>query len=133
MNQFREWEALTPQANHIAGEVKRTMLQSAVSLVPQLDAIKSQCRVEVTQGRPMPDFERYVALLESVAADLRYTRHAKITRNKGLEDSQRTNYHEAHFHDLYNGYNAYLVRTQGTIHLNHVTFKLTRQQSRAHS
>ena len=48
MNQFREWEAFTPQANHIAGEVKRTMLQSAVSLVPQLDAIKTQCRVEVT-------------------------------------------------------------------------------------
>ena len=34
MNQFREWEALTPQANYIAGEVKRTMLQSAVSSPP---------------------------------------------------------------------------------------------------
>ena len=54
----------------------------------------------------MPDFERYVALLESVATDLD-TRHAKIT-NRGLEDSQRTNYHAAHFHDMYNGYNAYI-------------------------
>ena len=52
----------------------------------------------------MPDFELYVALLESVAADLD-TRHAKIA-NKGLEDSQCTNYHAVHFHDMYNGYNA---------------------------
>ena len=106
MNQFREWEALTPQANHIAGEVKRTMLQSAVSLVPQLDAIKTQCHIEVTQGRPMPNFERYVALLESVAADID-TRHANIA-NKGLEDSQQTSCHAVHFHDMYNGYNAYI-------------------------
>ena len=93
LNQFREWEALTPVANHMTGEVKLTMLQSAVSLVPQFDAIKIQCRIEVTQGRPMPGFDRYVALLESVAADLD-TRHVKIA-TKGLDDSQRTNYHAA--------------------------------------
>ena len=29
LNQFREWEALTPVANHMTGEVKLTMLQSA--------------------------------------------------------------------------------------------------------
>ena len=82
------------------------MLQSAVSLVPQLDAIKTQCHIEVTQGRPMPNFERYVALLESVASDID-TRHVKLADN-GLADSQNSNYHAVQFHDMYNRYNAYI-------------------------
>jgi hypothetical protein len=49
-NKIREYERLTPVADHYSDEMKRTLLMQAVSQVRDLAAIKMNLHLEVTQG-----------------------------------------------------------------------------------
>jgi hypothetical protein len=73
----------------------REMLIKAVSLVPQLDTIKSTLQVEVIQGHPMPTYDRYLTLIESVATNLD-SRETHIA-SKSLNNPTTT----ASYHDMY--------------------------------
>ena len=50
---MREYKRWTPVADHYPSEMKDTLLMQAVASVQELDLIKTQCELEMVQGRPM--------------------------------------------------------------------------------
>jgi hypothetical protein len=90
-NKLREYERLTPVADHYSDEMKRILLQQAVSSVKALDAIKNQCELEVVQGRAQPNFAAYTSLIRSASAllDARHLgRHGQDSKT-----AQQVNFH----------------------------------------
>jgi Reverse transcriptase (RNA-dependent DNA polymerase) len=69
-DKLREFERLTPVADHYTDEMKRTLLEQAVSTIPALAQIKANCQLELVQGRAMPTYTNYANLVKSAAAIL---------------------------------------------------------------
>ena len=92
-NKLREYERLTPVADHYSDDMKRILLMQSVSTVKELDAIKNQLEIEVVQGRAMPTYNNYVNLVRSTASLLDQRQLAK-TRNTPSAPKVMANYHE---------------------------------------
>jgi hypothetical protein len=114
-DKIREYERLTPPADHYSDELKRTLLMQAVSQVRDLAAIKTQLQLEVVQGRPMPNFAGYVGLILSTCQilDQRLTKTAaramvnkptSITANahdlKSEYEEDHQGYYENYSHEI---------------------------------
>jgi hypothetical protein len=96
--QKREYDKLTPVANHFSDEMTSKMLMKAVSLVPQLDAVKTTLQVEVIQGHPMPTYDRYLTLIESVATTLD-SRESKLASKSLIKTETIASYHDMYDDD----------------------------------
>jgi hypothetical protein len=68
-DKLREYERLTPAADHHSDDMKRNMLEQALMKIPELDEVRNKIEFARAQGLPLPTFDAYVELIE-VAASL---------------------------------------------------------------
>ena len=95
LNVLRQYEALSAPAAPFDDAMKRTLLQSALSYVAELDNVKASFHLEIAQGRAPPTFEGYVTLVEAVATTLD-SRATKSAGKSYAADTLLINMHD-HF------------------------------------
>ena len=91
-DKLHEYESLQPNAP-FDDPMKRTLLQAAVSMIPELDNVKSTLHLELTQGRPLPNFQGYVELIESVGTIID-SRNTKVATKSLAKDMAMINTHD---------------------------------------
>jgi hypothetical protein len=83
-DKIREYERLTPVADHYSDEMKRTLLMQSVSQVWDLASIKMNLHLEVTQGWPMPNYAGYSNLVVSACQVLDQAQLSKAAKHHFL-------------------------------------------------
>jgi hypothetical protein len=68
-DKLREYECLTPVADHHSDDMKRNMLEQALMKIPELSKVRNKIEFARAQWLPLPTFDAYVDLIE-VAASL---------------------------------------------------------------
>ena len=99
IDKLREYESLQPNAP-FDDSMKRTLLQAAVSMIPELDNVKATLHLELTQNRPLPNFQGYVELIESVATSLD-SRNVKVATKSLAKDMAMINTHDQYDPEAY--------------------------------
>ena len=94
-DQLRQYEALVHPAHPFDDAMKRTLLQSSLSMIPELDSVKSAFHLELAQGRAAPTFEAYCTLVETVATTID-SRNIKLSSKNHDIESLMINAHD-HF------------------------------------
>ena len=93
-NKVREYEDMVPRENYFSEGIKLTMLQNAVSGVPELHAVKVQAQYDKVRGLVALDYDKYCTLLLSTATNYDL-KHAP----QKARDRRAVNYHDQYYPD----------------------------------
>jgi hypothetical protein len=90
-DQLRKYQDLIPVNDHFSADLKRAMLENAVSQVPELRAIKNQANHANTQSGQHLTYLQYCSLLASVAQQF---------DNQYAQSNVKTKNHHVYQHDI---------------------------------